>query len=326
MNGVRQIKRFVFTLILATFFPIVAHAKVIDRIVARVNKEVITLYDVRRAAIPYLLQEGRDPAVLSDEKRGPGVLKEVLDDLINRKLIIEESKKIDLSVSDQEVEQWLGLMRQQRQITEEQFIGLIENYGVNYAFYKSIVRENLLRIQMVRIKIGSQVSVSQEEVDEVFQQRFGADAGKEKYITVSHIIFQPASEADADHEQSRKSAELALERLKNGESFELVAKEMSEGPTGPNGGKLGTFRRGDLDPDFEKVAYMLNPGEQSGIVKTKFGYHIIELNNFEMREAPDIEDRKDRIQGELRAKVAQKLLDEYVEQLRNRAFIDVRNQ
>ena len=319
-------KRFIVVTLFCSFFlsGALAHAKIIDRIVARVNDNIITLYDVR-AAVPYLLQEGRDPAILQNPTKSAPILKEVLDDLINRKLIVQESKKIELSVSDQELEQWLGLMRQQRQITEPQFKQLIEGSGVKYDTYKAMVRENLLRIQMVRIKIGSQVSISQSEVDAVYQQRYGADGGREKFITVSHILFQPDSDSPEDLTESKKSAALAIERLDKGEDFADVARDMSEGPTGPGGGALGTFRRGDLDPEFEAVAFNLKPGSRSGIVKTKFGFHVIKVTGVELRDAPDIEERKDRIQMELRASMAQRLLDEYVAQLRSRAFVDVQN-
>lgn len=308
----------------ATFAPSVVHAEIIDKIAARINREIVTVYDLEQSAIPFLLQEGRNPAVLENEKERPKVLLETLNDLIDRKLIVQEAKKIELKVDDARLEQWLAFTRQQRKLDEDQFQEMIEGFGVPYKKYKEMVRENLTRIDMVRIKIGSQISVSQADVDRVFAERYGADGGKEKYITVAHILIQPESDSDADLGEAKQRASIVLNKLKAGEDFAIVAKEMSDGPTGTNGGELGTYKRGDLDPDFEKVAYGLKVGQRSKIVKTKFGFHIIKVSEIELREAPDIEQRKDRLQMELRAVAAERLLKDYTKQLRSRSSVDVR--
>ncbi len=311
-------------IILSFFFSSVAHAEIIDKIAARINREIVTMYDLEQSAIPFLLQEGRNPAALKDPKEKSKILMETMNDLIDRTLIVQEAKKIDLKVDDARLDQWLAFTRQQRKLDEDQFKEMIEQFGVPYKKYKEMVRQNLTRIDMVRIKIGSQISVSQADVDRVFAERYGANGGKEKYITVAHILFQPATDTKADLGEAKQRATIALDKLKTGADFAAVAKELSDGPTGSNGGELGTYRRGDLDPDFEASAYNLKENEQSGIVKTKFGYHIIKVSGIEFREAPDIEERKDRLQMELRAVAAERLLKDYTKQLRSRASVDLR--
>ncbi len=318
------LKILILSILATTVVATIAHAEIIDKIAARINREIVTVYDLEQSAVPFLLQEGRNPASLKNEKERPKILLETLNDLINRKLIVQEAKKIELKVDDARLEQWLAFTRQQRKLEEEQFVAMIEEYGVPYEKYKEMVRENLVRIDMVRVKIGSQISVSQADVDRVFLERYGDDGGKEKYITVAHVLIQPASESEADLGEAKQRANVALNKLETGADFAEVAKEMSDGPTGANGGELGTYKRGDLDPDFEKVAYALKENERSKIVKTKFGFHIIKVSGIELREAPNIEERKDRLQMELRATAAERLLKDYTKQLRSRASVDVR--
>lgn len=83
-------------------------------------------------------------------------------------------------------------------------------------------------------------------------------------LKASHILVR--------HEYEAKDL---IKKLSGGESFEVLARDFSECPSGKNGGSLGEFPRGRMIPDFEKALLLLKPGEISGIVRTKFGYHII---------------------------------------------------
>lgn len=315
---------FAMMLLCLLWLPLEADAEIVDRIVARVNDDVVTLYDIRQAAIPYVLQQGMNPAILEQPGERESLYKDVLEDLIDRKLLVQEAAKLELQIKDQELDEWLAFTRQQQQMTEEQFSAMIEQYGMRYTAYREMVRQNLLKIRMIKIKVGSQVNVTQQEVDQLYRERYGSDGGSEKFVTVSHILFRPETDDKAGHAAAVGRAKIAQKRLDAGEDFETVAKETSEGPTAVKGGFLGTFRRGELDPEFENVAFAMEPGDVSKLVQTKFGYHIIEVTDVELRESADSDERRDLIRGELQQKAMERLLDQYLQTLRTRSFVDVR--
>lgn len=300
-----------------------AQAEILDRIVARVNDEIVTLHDVRQSAVPYMLQNGIDPAAMEDPKVRRGLYEEVLEDLIDRRLIVAQANELDLKISDEELEQWLAFTRQQQGMSEEQFKQVIAQYGMKYDIYREMVRENLLKIRLVKTKVASQFTISEEEVDTEYRKRFGEAVGEEPVITVAHILLRPTEETEAALADAKKRAEAAKKRIEAGEEFGKVAEEISDGPTAPKGGKLGTFGPGQLDPEFEKAAFDLEVGKVSEVVKTKFGYHVILVSKREKQASPLVQQQRDRIHAELQQKTMERLLGEYTAQLRNRSFVEV---
>lgn len=324
----RILARLVLALSLAapimTAAPEQAHAVIIDGVAARINAEIITLYDVRIAATPFMLQRGMDPSLLQDPTRRSKIYRQVLDDLIERKLLLQEAAKLGLSITDEEVEQWIAFTRQQQGLSEEQFKATIEQYGMNYTDYRAMMRQNLLRLRVTQFKVGAKVSISDAEVEARYRERYGELSLTERYITVSHVLIIPSEDTPQGRQAAFQRAKVARDRILAGEKFEDVARQESDGPSAKTGGKIGTYRRGELDADFENAAFTLEENRLSEIVRTKYGYHVILVSKIEERENPDIEERKDEIRGELRQIATERQLQSYMQGLRDRAFVEVK--
>ena len=316
------------TLVLAGFaglfamFPSAADAEIIDRIIARVNDKIITLHEVEKATTPYLLRNGMDPAVLENETRREKIHRRVLDELINRQLLIAEARKMNLSVTDAQVDRWLAFTRSKQNMSKEQFQSLIREYGMTYEEYRETVRQNLLKVRFTKVKLGRQVSVSDSEVDEMYRERFGPAGATEKHVKVRHILFQPESDKQAKQADARKQAQKVLTELEEGADFKELAKKHSDGPSADKGGLLGTFSKGELNPAFEEVAFELGEGEHSGVVKSKYGFHIIRVDSITENASADVQKRKRMIRQRLQQKKMQEQLEVYVEKLRDKAFVD----
>lgn len=304
--------------------PATADAEVIDRIVARVNDEIITKYELEQAVTPFLLQQGMQPSVLEDPERREEIHQKVLDELIERKLLLEQARELELSVNDQQVDQWMAMTRRKQGMSKEQFKKVVENYGMSYERYRETVRMNLLKIRLVKVKLGRQISVSDDEVEKAYREQFGDVGGQETHISLRQILVQPDSEEEADEKAARKRANKILKKLKKGTSFQELAKQFSDGPAAEKGGMLGTFAKGELNPALRDTAWKLDEGEHSEVVRTKFGFHILKVDAVEKKGSTDVEKRKKMIRQKLRQKKMQEQLDSYVSKLRKRAFVDVK--
>ena len=301
----------------------VAHAEIIERVAARVNSEIITLYDIEQAATPYMLQRGVRPEALNDPTKRPEILKDVLGDLIESKLLVQEAKKLNLSVTDAELNQWIAYTRRQQGLSEEQFKQTIGRYGMTYLEYKEMTRKNLLRVRLTRIKVGAKARVSDAEVEAQYRARYGQSGGTDRYISLRHILIQPASTEEPDVRAAYKRAVAARARLVSGEEFGLVAETASDGPSAKNKGVLGTFTKGDLDPQVEAASFDLETMKISDIVRTKYGFHIFQVFKTEERPNPNIAERMDEIRGQLQQKANERQLKSYLQALKTKAFVRV---
>ncbi|MGW8160780.1 MAG: peptidylprolyl isomerase, partial [Desulfobulbales bacterium] len=123
-----------------------------------------------------------------------------------------------------------------------------------------------------------------------------------------HILIKTSQDDSTETlKEKRKRAEQILELAKSGEDFGALAKQYSEGPSGPKGGDLGTFSRGQMIKPFEDAVFAMKEGEISDIVKTPFGFHIIKLEKIEPAHTRTFAEVKGEIETRLKKQRAQEL-------------------
>lgn len=139
--------------------------------------------------------------------------------------------------------------------------------------------------------------ISRQISDDMIQQRYNdlvADTESRTEVRARHILVD-----------KQETANSVITRLNNGEDFAELAKELSTGPSGPNGGELGYFRRGAMVPSFEVASFDLQTGSYSQQpVQTQFGWHVIKVEDRRVAPAPALEDVRDQLINTISVKVA----------------------
>ena len=128
------------------------------------------------------------------------------------------------------------------------------------------------------------------------------------YVNARHILVNTKEEAEA-----------LIERLNDGEDFAALAQEASIGPSGPDGGDLGFFKKEDMVPEFADAAFALEPGEISGPVESPFGWHVILVEERRDAEPPQLPE----VANQLSNQIAQDIIGEKIESLRADADIEI---
>jgi len=156
-------------------------------------------------------------------------------------------------------------------------------------------------------EIGEKITIEQSAIETYYDQHLTEYQLPEKRAA-RHILFKASPEDPEEvHEAQKLKAAEILQKANNGEDFSTLAKEYSEGPSGPNGGSLGLFSRGQMVKPFEDAVFALQVGEISDVVQTDFGYHIILLEEIQVAKVRSLEEVKEEIVSALKMEQARPL-------------------
>jgi len=246
---------------------------VVDRIVAVIGNEIITQSDLDYQVQFYAFQNRIDPNT-------PGLRKQVLDALVNEKLLLTQALLDSLTVSDEEVNQRLDM---QIQALVQQYgseTRVEETYGMPISRmkreFRDDMRKQLLVNKVQQAKLGN-LSVTRREVEEFYAAYKDSLPKVPTSVDISHIFIMPKISPQALNDAFARAKALE-DSLKAGADFAELARRYSEDKASASGGgDLGWIRRGELVKAFEEVAFSLKENQISSPVLTEFGYHIIQL-------------------------------------------------
>src|SRR3954471_14534114 len=309
-------KRSLLALCLISF---AARAELKERIAAVVNGQPITLSEVEERVGPELTRAMQNPDQRARVHDKASLLHQGLEQLIDEKLIESEAHTIGADVSEDEVQRGLEQLARQSSMEVPEFRDALEQQGISWETARDTVRRQQLMGQVLRFKVKPR-KITDEEV----QMAYAAIAKDPEYeVRARHIFVATPERSTAEFiNKARKKAEDALRRVQSGETFALVAREMSDGPTAREGGDLGYFKKGLMLPAIEQAAFSLKPGEISPLIKTSSGYHIVLVEDRRAIPPKPLPEVKEDIRNRLANESIFKERENYVGSLRKIAQID----
>ncbi|WP_224363469.1 peptidylprolyl isomerase [Hyalangium versicolor] len=304
----------------------VARAELVDRVAAVVNRDIIALSEVQQRAAPELARVAaeRDPRKRNDARNQ--LLKQALDTLIAEKLVEAEVRELGISVTSAEVEEAMADVQKQNNISDPaQFEQLLAREGYTMKSYKEFLGKQIARGRLMQMKVAAKVKISEEDLKAAYAQ-FAKLEGEEAEVHARHILVSVDPKATpAQVEEARKKAEaIAQEARRPGMDFSALAKARSEGPSKEDGGDLGFFRRGVMVPAFEKAAFSLKVGEVSEPIRTNFGWHVLKVEERRAVGVTPYEEMRPKLEAQLRQDKTEKFVEQYVQELRKKANIEVK--
>ncbi len=311
---------FVFSILLAAS----SSANVVDRIVAVVNDDIITLSELNRDIEAFLKRIEKTSEVADRESVAKQLRMTVLRELINQKLIEQEAKKLGIVASDKDIDDAIKNIITQKKISMEAFQEAIAREGGTFDEYKEELRQHLTRMNLLGREIKSKIAVSREEIGNYYREHRDDYEGKEA-VRINQILIIVPRDNDAEVKKERRIlAGETLNRLKSGESFRLLAVEVSQGPAAKAGGDLGYIEKGMMLPEVDEVAFALEKGEISEIIESPIGFHIIQVIDKRGAGIKPIESVREEIIGKIGSVKVEKRFQEWLKEQWGKSLIDIR--
>lgn len=296
----------------------------IDKVVAVVNDDVITLSQLQQEGKPLIHRMRQE---LKGQNRTGQVQiteRQILDALILRRLQVQEAEKENIVVDQAQVTEAIERIKKQNGIISDgQFAEALKQQDLTREEFKTKVWEQLVVDALLVRNVRSGVIVSDEEITQYYHAH--ADEFRQPAaVRIRHILVRlPENPSSEQRAQARARGEMVLGKLKGGADFAAIAAQHSDGTAAKDGGDLGTMRKGELHPALESVAFSLKPGSVSEIIETDAGFNIIKV---EERTGGDV------LSAEVREKIRQilfneklvKRMSEYFDELKKKAYIEVR--
>lgn len=300
-----------------------ARAELVDRVAAVVNRDIVTLSEVEARAAPELQRAGAEGDPTKRNALRKEAIKHALDSLIGEKLMETQLKDLNIDVAEGEIDLAIDDVKKQNNIEGAQFEQLLSSEGYSLTTYRSFMKKHLARMKLVNLKVRSKVKVSEEDLKAEYQRGAKVES-EDAEVHARHLLVQVAPKATAEQiEAARKKAlELMNEAKKPGMDFAALAKKKSEGPSAADGGDLGFFRRGVMVPEFERAAFTLSLGGVSEPIRTKFGWHVIKVEERRALQAKPYEEVKDGLREKIVRNQLERYTEQYIQELRAQAVVE----
>ena len=296
-------------------------ADTVERIVAKVNGQIITLTELNEQVATAREQLGPARSEEEQRQRDEMLPRTILDSAIDNMLVMQVAAQRGLQVPSRFFEEWKqNIMKEMNIQNEEAFERQVALQGGTVEGLKKRFEEGLLLQEVRRMEVDSKVSVSEPEIEERYRSNI-EDYTQPPRLRLHEIVvrFDDTNEI----EQGQKARRL-LQDVRQGADFAEVARMHSESGSRDAGGDLGFFNEGELTEALSVAAFELSPGEVSEIIRLDTAFYIIRVEEKEEATTKSLAEVRNEVADAIFQEKMSEQMDRFVKQLRERAIIEIK--
>ncbi len=282
--------------------------QVVDQVVGSVDGDPITMHDVEAFAAS--TGNPITPGTAGSSETAKAALKA----LIAAKLLEQEVKKYEDKVDESEVDKYITALRSQKHLSDEQFRGELMRNGISYDDFRKRARLEIEKMAMIDKEVRDKVVIPQTDIQAYYDAHKDEFTIEKERLRIAQILIAVPNNATGKQiTDARKKADALRARVAKGEDFGTLARHYSDDASKTNGGELGWFAPADVMDEILAAVRPLKPGDISPVVHTKYGFHILKLEDHEVPGMRPLADVREQIREKLQDERAQSQLESWVE-------------
>ena len=300
----------------------------LDYVVAVVNDAIVLHSELEARRMPVLAEAQQIADPKERERRIAKLTSQVLDEIVNEELQVQAAEAAKIEVEGSEVQAALDEIKQQNNLDDAGLTAALAGQGFTMANYKHELRRQLLRLRAANQLVAPKVQITDEDVRARYDQ-MARRTEQVQAVKLSHMLFKlPEHATEQQIAEAKDKASKAIGRVKGGEEFaKVAATESDDDSTKTTGGELGWFQRGSMaNPDWEPVVFAMDKGDVRGPVSGPQGFHVFQVTEIKRSDLKPFPEMKDQLQRELRRREMDKQTATWIEELRKKAYIDIKLQ
>jgi len=320
MKIIRILSCFLAIAWMNSFFHMPVSARICNRVVAIVNNEVITLYELDAKTEELTGVETADLKT-QDENLYLDTRRKVLDLLIEEKIAGEKIRELGIAVTREDVDAAIERIKEGGRITHEDLMAGLKEKGMDYDEYRASIKTELERIRLINFEVKSKIIVIEEKISEYYNQHKNEFKVAEEVRLAAIFLSQPDAPGPNEPSSLHQTAEDILLRLRRGEDFSELAAKYSHGPGSKMGGDLGFFKTSQIEPELLSIIRDLSVGDVSEPIMRPTGIQIIKLVEKQEASLKSLDEMKDTIREILYRNEVNKRYNSWIKELREKAYV-----
>jgi len=300
----------------------------VEYVVAVINDAIILNSELEVRRVPVLAETQTIADPKERDRRVAKLTSQVLDEMVNEEVIVQAAEAAKIEVESSDVQAALDEIKQQNNLDDAGLAAALSAQGYTLANYKHELRRQVLRFRAVNQLVAPRVNVTEEDVRARYDQ-MARRTEQVQAVHLSHMLFKlPEHATEQQIADAKDKASKAIVRVKGGEDFaKVAATESEDDSTKATGGELGWFQRGSMaNPEWEPVVFAMEKGDVRGPVTGPQGFHVFLVTEVKRSDLKPYPEMKEQLMRELRRRETDKQTQTWVEELRKKAYIDIKLQ
>jgi peptidyl-prolyl cis-trans isomerase SurA len=304
-------------------FPSFTKAELVDRIVAIVGEDAITLSELNEEGHSYFQAIMQKVPTQELEMEMQKARQEILNQLIERLLIQQQADKFGISISPEDIDLTIDSILMENNISVADFKRDLENRGLTEEFYRKKVQSQMLRSRLINFLIRSKIVISEDKINDYYNSYYATKLTTSGFHIAQMGFLWGEKFNSKTQAEALQKAEATRKLLLDGEDFSQLARDYSDLPSAEDGGDIGTFKKDELADYMHEAILTIKPGESTQIIETPIGYQILKLLAAQTSTAtpPAISDVQEEIKTILFKQEMEKGYGNWISEIREQTFI-----